>query len=169
MKLAAMGVALLGLCALSQGQVSKPTGISIRGGLFFPTNGDAKDEAKNWIGVGVDYKVGNLAFGQQAVGIASYYSVSIDYFGKGDYSSVPVMLNYVQRTDSLYYIAGAGLSFSKVKLNATQRRTGTDFAYMVGIGYDIQKGMTPVFVELRYWGNSESRLSGFGVYAGVRF
>ncbi|MBV6458874.1 MAG: hypothetical protein HONBIEJF_02013 [Fimbriimonadaceae bacterium] len=164
-----MGVALLGICALSQAQVSKPAGISVRGGLFFPSNGDAKDEAKNWIGFGVDYKIGNLAFGQDAVGLSTYYSISVDYFGKGDFSSVPVMLNFVQRTDSLYYIAGAGVSFSKAKLSATQRRTGTDFAYVLGLGYDIQKGMTPVFVELRYWGNSEARLAGFGVYAGVRF
>lgn len=169
MKLAAMGVVLLGFCALSQAQVTKPIGISVRGGLFFPSNGDAKDEAKNWIGFGADYKIGNLAFGQENVGLSTYYSISVDYFGKGDFSSVPVMLNFVQRTDTLYYIAGAGVSFSKVKLNATQRRTGTDFAYMLGIGYDIQKGMTPVFVELRYWGNSEARLAGFGVYAGVRF
>lgn len=169
MKFAIVSIVGLGLMVASHAQVSKPTGISVRAGLFLPSNGEAKQAAKNWFGFGVDYKVGDLAFGQQAAGLSSYYTVSVDYYGKGDFSSVPVLVNFVQRTESLYYIVGAGVSFTKAQINPTQRRTGTDFTFALGLGYDIQKGTTPIFVEARYWGTSESRLAGFGFYAGVRF
>lgn len=156
--------------ALSTGaiaQETKPVGLSARLGFFFPSSSDAQDAGKNWLGLGVDYKLGDLRAGAKAGYVASY-GVSVDYFNKGDYRSVPILLTYYGRQERFYYLAGAGVSLNKVP-SGSGSRSETEFAYAVGVGVEFSRFNQPLFAELRWLGNSESSLSGWGVFVGIRF
>lgn len=150
--------------AMAQEGVAKPVGLSIRAGLFFPTDRGVRDVSDAWAGGGVDYR---LPYTLGAMNSDSYLSVSLDYASKGDYRVVPVLLNYVVRKGAAYAFAGAGISFSR-------RPVGADFddkirfGYQGGIGFDIHQGEHPIFVEGKFLGNDISKLNGFGVYLGFR-
>ncbi len=160
--------ASIGAASAVYAQETKPLGLSVRAGLFFPTSGDARDEGQTWISGGLDYKLGDLKFGNNRPGYSSHYSISADYYGKGDFRNIPVLLNWVARNDQFYYSAGAGVGFARFPDSATTTRSKTIFSYALAVGYDFQKGTTPIFVEGRYMGASESKLAGFGVFLGVR-
>jgi hypothetical protein len=150
-------------------QESKPMGLSVRGGLFFPGADTAKKNGgKQWLGLGVEYKLGDLKYAGENSSFSASYSVSVDYYSKKDFRHVPVMLNYIGRTGGIYYFAGAGLGFTKEKETAgTKSRTG--FSYQAGVGYEFNRGANPVFVEAKYIGSSRSNLNGLGVFVGIRF
>lgn len=150
-------------------QESKPVGLSIRAGLVWPTTKQARDEGQSWFGAGLDYKIGNLRFGTQAAGFSSSYGISADVFSKGDFSSVPVTLNYTGRQDQFYYSAGVGVAFVKFPRTSFETHRETKFAYQFSVGYDFNKTGMPIFVEARYFGNTESRLAAFGAFVGIRF
>ena len=158
-----------GLAATALGQYKKPSGVSIRGGMFFPSAKAAQAEGHTWFGVGLDYKLKDLGYAAGMTGFDRTYSVSIDYYGKGDYSNIPVMLNYVARGERFYYGAGAGLGIAQTPDGSGGTNTNTEFVYQLSVGMDFQRGMTPVFVEVRFFGSAESLVSGFGVFAGMRF
>ena len=158
-----------GLAATALGQYKKPSGVSIRGGMFFPSAAAAQAAGHTWFGVGLDYKLRDLGYAAGMSGFDRSYSISIDYYGKGDYSNVPVMMNYVARGDRFYYGAGAGLGFAQTPDGSGGTKTNTEFVYQLSLGMDFQQGMTPVFVEARFFGSAESLVNGFGVYAGMRF
>lgn len=150
-------------------QESKPVGLSLRAGLVWPNSGQARQEGQSWFGAGLDYKIGNIGFGNKAEGFSSSYGISADVFSKGDFSSVPVTLNYTGRKDQFYYSAGAGVAFIKFPRTSTETRKETRVAYQFSVGYDFGRTGTPIFVEARYFGNFESRLAAFGAFVGVRF
>lgn len=150
-------------------QESKPVGLSAKVGLFWPGNSDARDAGRTWFSFGLEYKIGNIKFSSESPGYSSAYSISIDYLTKGDFRNTPVLLNYIGRKDNMYYVAGIGVGFTKVRVNNTETSSGTDLAYQFGIGYDFNQGSTPMFVEGKYIGSGESRLNGFAVFVGVRF
>ncbi|HXH60163.1 MAG TPA: hypothetical protein VNI20_02265 [Fimbriimonadaceae bacterium] len=162
-------VAALGLATIANAQYNKPAGISLRGGMFFPSNASAKAEGKTWFGVGIDYKLKDIDFRRSANGYDTSYSLSVDYYGKGDHANLPVLLNFVSRKDQFYYSAGAGLGFAKTPDVGGGTSTNTEFSYAFAIGFEFQRGTTPFFIEGRYMGSAETRLNGVGVYAGVRF
>lgn len=150
-------------------QETKPVGLSLRAGLFFPSASVASDEGNTWFIGGLEYKLGDLNFGGVGSRTSSSYSISVDFYNKGDFGSVPVLLNYVGRTEQIYFSAGAGWSSVKRRLTNNTTKTEGEFAYQFSVGYDFVQGATPIFVEARYLGTAESDVNGFGVLVGVRF
>jgi len=150
--------------ACAQDVMTKPVGLSIRAGIFFPTDRGVRDVSDAWIGGGVDYK---LPGGMNGMGGNSYLTVSLDYASKGDFRVVPVLVNYVVRNNSLYLFGGVGASFSRRPVS-----DGFDdkirFGYQGGVGWDIQRGEHPIFLEGKFMGTDVSQLNGFGVYLGFR-
>lgn len=165
-------VSLLGavsLVAIAPAQESKPVGLSVRVGLFWPSSNIAKSEGKNWISFGAEYKLGDLKFGNNQPGYSSSYSVSVDYFAKGDFRNTPILVNYIGRKDQFYYLAGAGIGLTRVRESLNNVESHTEFAYQIGVGYDFTQGNAPLFAEVKYIGSSDSRLAGFGAFVGIRF
>ncbi|MCW5937383.1 MAG: hypothetical protein KIT11_08770 [Fimbriimonadaceae bacterium] len=166
--LAAVALGVM-LAAPAAAQYEKPLGLSARLGLFFPTNGDARDEeGRSWFAGGLEYKIRDLNYGSSNQMSASL-TISADYYGKGDFSNIPLQLNWVARSQQVYYGAGAGVGFTHIKGGRNQDSNDVDFTFNLVVGYDFVRSSTPFFIEGRYWGSNESQLNGFGVYAGVRF
>lgn len=162
-------VTLTGSAATVMAQASQPKGLSARVGILFPSNGAARDQSKTWLAAGLDYRLGYI--GQKNIAnrdVAGFTSISVDWFGSGSYSSLPVMFNYTFRQDSLYAGAGAGIAFQR-KPEQVGTDTNSRFAFQLNVGYDFVKQNQPYFAELRYWGGSSAQHTGFGVYGGIRF
>ncbi len=152
------------------GGYGKPMGLSVRVGVWYPSNGDARTvEGQGWFAGGLEYKGGDLKYSSSDPRYSAIWTVSLDYYGKGSYSNVPLLINYVGRTDQIYYTVGAGAGFGRVPKDAGGSTSDTEFAFQAGVGYDFTKSQMPLFVELKYFGSSESKLGGFGIYAGARF
>lgn len=169
------GLAVIALAALpfaalaTQDATVKPIGLSIRAGVFFPSSNSAQGEGKTWFNGGLEYKIGNLGFGNAEPGYSASYSISVDYYGLGDFRNVPVLLNYVGRVNEFFYSAGAGLGAAKYREGLASTKNRTEFSYQVSVGYDFVKGSTPVFLEAKYFGCAKSDLNGFAINLGVRF
>lgn len=161
--------AALAAVAAAPAQQSKPVGLSIRVGLFWPSSERAKEAGKNWFALGAEYKMGDIKFSSRTQGYASSYSISADFFSKGDFRNTPVLINYIGRKDNIYYTAGAGIGFTRVRESILEVETHTEFAYQIGIGYEFLSQSAPLFAELKYIGSSDSRLAGFAAFVGVRF
>lgn len=166
-----LAIAAAAVTCAATAQYQKPVGISLRGGAFFPTNGDARDSGATWFTVGAEYKIKEMNLGGAPGNqYGGQLSLSLDYYGKGDYSNMPVMLNYTGRFENnFYYTVGAGIGFTRVP--ATGGKTASDEDFVVGLaaGYDFVRGGTPLFVEFRYFGSNESALNGFSLVGGIRF
>ncbi|MGE0000481.1 MAG: hypothetical protein AB7F50_01125 [Fimbriimonadaceae bacterium] len=152
-------------------QYQKPVGVSARAGVFFPSNGDARDSASTWFTVGAEYKIKDMKLsGAPGMQYGGSISLSLDYYGKGDYSNLPLMLNYTGRFESnFYYTVGAGIGFNRVPKAGGGTSSGEDFVVGVAAGYDFVRGGTPFFAEARYFGSNESTLNGFSLVGGIRF
>ena len=156
-------VTALGTASQAQTVKDKPLGVSLRGGFFLPTDQFARDSDKNWIGFGVQYKLAELELAPKLFhneGIA----LSIDYYGKGDFTNVPVLLNYTFETNGFFFSAGAGAGFATAPgLNKSV------FSFQGGIGYAFNpESTTPFFVEGKFFGSDHKELNGFGIYFGVK-
>jgi hypothetical protein len=162
---AILGTALIfGAASSTFAQESKPIGLSIRAGFFFPSNGDAKDaEGSSWFAAGIELKVKDVNWKGAGSAYQGHLSVSADTIGKGAVKNVPILLNYVGRNNEWYYTAGLGASFSSYDGDSRTR-----MGFQVGVGYDFTQGKTPIFLEAKYWGASKSQFNGFAVYAGIR-
>lgn len=160
-------VLLAGVAALAGAQETKPINLSLRAGFFFPNNGDARDEGNTWLAMGAELKLKDLHFGEYQPGYSAALTLSLDHYGKGDFYNTPIMLNYVGRMNQFYYTGGAGFGWTEVP-GTPDSKTNTNFTYTLGIGYDFQHGNLPVFVEAKYWGSTETKLNGLGLYVGVR-
>jgi hypothetical protein len=162
----AIAVAIsIGVGAAAMAQTNGPTGFSARLGIFFPTNSDSRDVASTWLGFGADYKIATQSVSSVTPGNPAYLSISGDWYGSHDVSSVPLALNYNVRSDQLVWSVGLGPEF---------RHLGGDNAVgisgQVGVAYDLANNTTtPVFIQGKYFLSSKSELSGFGLYVGVRF
>ena len=160
--------ALASVATTAFAQETKPLGLSLRAGIFWPTDSAAKNSGNTWFIGGAEYKVGDLHFGASQPGYQSSWSVSVDWYQKNDYRNLPVLLNYVGRKDQFFYSAGAGVGFTRRPVTGGTK-SQTELAYQVGVGYDFMKGQTPLFVEVKWHGSGESKLNGFAAYIGVRF
>lgn len=168
-KVAALAAVALAVAVPAMAQEVKPLGLSVRAGLFLPQSGAGKDQGKQWFGFGASYKIKDMEFGTYDRGYASQLDVSLDYYSKGDLSSMPVLANYVMRQNQIFYSVGAGVSFAKVYDNRPNTKNRMLFAYQLGVGYDFVQSQTPFFVEAKYFGTTKSELNGFGLYVGARF
>lgn len=164
-------IAAVATVSTAHAQYQKPIGVSVRAGLFFPTNGTARDSASTWFTVGADYKLKDLKVsGAPGMQYGGSLSLSLDFYGKGDYSNLPLLLNYTGRFESnFYYTVGAGIGFNRVPKAGGGTASGEDFVVGVAAGYDFVRGGTPLFVEGRYYGSNESALNGFSLVGGIRF
>lgn len=163
-------LAVFGAATQANAQYQKPIGVSARVGLFYPSNGDARDvEGQGWFGLGAEYKIRDLHFSDNNSKYTSMLTASLDYYGKGSFSQVPLLLNYVAHMESFYWTGGVGIGFGRVPVAAGGSESDTEFAFQVGVGYDFVKSQLPLFLELKYFGSSESKLNGFGIYGGIRF
>lgn len=154
-------------CALAQ--ETKPIGVSIKIGQIEPQGRAAREEGKRWVIVGADMKVKDMKYDGKGKG--EYLTASVDFYSKGDFSSIPLMLNYVVRQNEWYFLAGAGVAFtqdSRVFGSDTITDEAIELAFGIGVGYDFQNWKSPLFAEARYMGNGNDRLSGFAVSIGVR-
>ena len=152
-------------------QTTKPMGLSVRAGIAFPTSGYGRDIGRTWFGVGAEYKISDANFGTMDRGSSGIVTLSVDYYGKGAASSVPILINYVGMQNEFFYSVGAGLAMTRDEElvgGVNRGRNRTNFAYQFGVGYNFQSGSNPLFVEGKYLGNSNSRLNAFGLFVGVR-
>src|SRR5688572_32982808 len=90
-------VAILATVATAPAQTTKPMGLSARIGGFFPSNGDARDENNTWLAAGLEYKIKDMNLGTSDTGMMSSLTISVDWYGSGDFRNVPVLLNWVGR------------------------------------------------------------------------
>lgn len=166
--IAAAAVAMLITPALAVDGGPVPTGMSIRVGGFFPGDGGARDsEGDTWLGGGFDWKLPMNLF-PSAPGTVGEYRISVDFFEKGSYRHIPIMVNYKGTTDRFYYLVGAGISITRSPGSPTTVNK-TVFGYQFGVGIDIMPGPLPIFVEAKFLGSTRSEVNGFTVCAGVRF
>jgi hypothetical protein len=164
-RIALVPIAMLAFAGTGFAQESKPLNLSIRAGVFQPSNGSARDEGKSWFAIGAESRIKNLGVSATNPGMSSYFTISVDSYGKGDFHAVPVLLNYVVRNNELFFTGGAGVSFVDVPGDSANTRA----AFALGAGWDFQKGKTPLFVEAKYFiHSSNDHLNGLGLYVGVR-
>jgi len=163
-----VAIGLIAVCAIPAfGQESKPVGLSVRAGVFFPTNSDAIDAGRTWFVGGAEYKLSSFSLGNKGADSSGSYSISADYYDKGSISNIPVLLNWVGRNNEVFYSVGVGVGFNRDPNGGGGTESKTRLAGQVGIGYDFMQGRSPLFLEAKYFINQESVLNGFGVYVGI--
>jgi hypothetical protein len=161
----AVPLAALGCAAIAPAQVTKPLNLSIRAGIFTPSSSVARDAGKSWFAIGAEARIKDIGVSMTNPGHSSYLTVSVDSFSKGGFRSIPILANYVYRTDELYFTGGAGVALVEEPGGDDETR----FGYQIGAGWDFARGATPFFVEAKWFGTSgNDRLNGFGFYVGVR-
>ena len=154
----------LGAAMSAMAQESKPMGISLRAGAFFPSNGVAKAAGNTWFGGGLDYKIETKVKVPKVQGMSSGFSLSADYLTKDSLHLIPVNVNYVMSQNNVFYEAGVGAAFTNDGNNST-----TKFGYQLGLGFNISQMKMPIFVEAKYYGvTGNSQFNGFAVYLGIR-
>lgn len=167
----AVGAAALLASVGASAQATKPMGLSVKAGIALPMSGYGRDIGRTWFGVGADYKLKDANFGMTDRSSSGSLTLSVDYYGKGAATAVPILVNYVGMQNEFYYMFGAGLAFTRdedLVGGVMQGRNKTNLAYQFGVGYNFQSGANPLFVEGRFLGNSNSRLNALGFYVGVR-
>jgi hypothetical protein len=143
-----------------------PVGVSLRVGGFAPAQaGTSNDAGTSWFAAGFDYKLNGIHPHGLSKG---YFSVSIDYSGKGQFRSAPLLFNYT-RGKSLYWSLGAGVNFDRFPQDDGTTNDKIRFAYSGAIGMNFQNGQIPLFLELRYFGCEDNRIAGTALYIGGRF
>jgi hypothetical protein len=164
-----MLMAALGACAITaaavpaNAQSTTPTGLSLKLGVFWPTDRDVRDATSDtWFDVGLEYRLKDMPVTNEDM--KSHLSISLDWANHSDVRIMPILLNYVMDQRQTYWMIGAGAAF-----NHAPGENNTRFAYQLGLGYNFQQGPTPAFVEARYIGTSESSESGIIFDVGVRF
>jgi hypothetical protein len=164
-KIGLVAVISAALVVPAMADYAKPQGLSLRAGFFF-AQGDGKAyEGQNWFTIGLEKKMKDIDTGNSAS--TAHYSLSLDYYGKGGFSNVPLLYNYVGRNPDFYYSVGAGVGFGRTQSGSSD--STVDFNYQLSIGKDLNFGSQPFFVEARYFGSGRTSLSGFSVVGGIRF
>ena len=152
--------------AFADDYVPSPVGVSLRVGDFYPQLNQTRNTAgDSWLAVGFDYKVSGLKTSLLPPG---YFSVSLDYAGKGNFRTAPLLLNYTSGK-TLYWSAGAGVSFARFTNDDGTQNDQVRFAYSGAVGFNFSNGQIPLFLEGRYFGKEMNRIGGVGVYLGARF
>ncbi len=161
-KFGAITAAGVCLCT-AQGQTS---GLSLRLGVFLPTNNLASDLGPNWFAIGADYRLGTMSAKTPLTGTEAYFGISADYYAHGGDNDLPVALTYNIRQGPVRFFGGIGPDFK----NASDLGdTGVGIAEQLGVSWDLVTLPMPIFLEAKYFFASDPELSGFGFYAGIRF
>jgi hypothetical protein len=163
-QLAVFTIVMLGALAAAQ---DSSTPITLRVGFDYPVIASTRSAAKEFVGIGLQRKV-------SSVGMSENYTtdleLSIDYYGRGDYRHVPILMNYVghSRKGDSFWSVGAGFGFIKRPIIGGTESVGR-IAYQGSVGMNLSTGETASFVELKYFGSELSQLNALGLYFGVRF
>ena len=166
--IAAFGVFAVAAASSALAQETKPVGLAVRAGIFFPSSSASKDVGKTWFAGGAELRLKDMNLGTVGASPSnSELTASIDYYGKASGSVVPLLLNYVGHSNESYYTVGVGLGMDRLPNAAGGTDNTTGLAYQFGIGHNFQQSKTPLFLEARYWGNSKSDLNGLAVYVGI--
>jgi len=143
-----------------------PTGVSVRIGGFYPSETDTRGNSGNsWLTAGIDFKLKGMKLPVLPRG---YFSLSLDYAGKDDYRTAPLLLNYTSGR-TLYWSAGAGVTFARFPEDDGTINDKVRFAYSGAIGMNFRNGEIPLFLEVRYFGCEMPRVAGVAVDVGARF
>jgi hypothetical protein len=167
-----MGRIAVGAClvvmaaAVAAQEPMKPVGVSVKAGVFLPTDSNTRRGGSGWFAAGVEYKFWERP--AMAAGQTDTLSVSLDYASRNNYRVVPLLVNFTRHNGPIYFTAGIGASFSRRPV-ATGVEDRTRLGYQVGVGYEFQTSQFPLFLEARFLGNDRAELNGLAVYAGVRF
>jgi hypothetical protein len=144
-------------------------GLSARIGAFFPTERAARNQSKTWFGAGLQYKVRDLHVSSSMLSYKAHVAVSIDFYNRDNYRVVPILANYVaDLNEDFFYSAGLGVALTRIPSGGGSSERAR-FAYQFGVGYNVYKGSNPVFIEGKFFGNADSAVNGFGLFAGIRF
>lgn len=157
------GLALAG-ASIAGAQSNGPVGLSARLGIFFPTGNIKDTTSPNWFAIGADWKWKEMPVSSVNPDTLAYLGVSADFYSHGDTSALPVVVNYNVRSGQFVYSAGLGIDFVRVP---GFNKSG--LAGQLGATYEFGNMPNPVFAQAKYFFSSRSELSGFGVYAGIRF
>ena len=145
---------------------TSPVGVSLRIGGFAPSETDTRNNSgSTWLAAGFDYKVNGI---QTSLLPAGYFSVSLDYAGRGNYRTAPLLMNYTT-AGTFYASVGAGVTFGRFPQDNGVINDKVRFAYSGALGYNFSNGQIPLFLEARYFGSEMPRLGGLAVYLGARF
>ncbi len=136
-------------------------------GYFYPTSSFTQASGgKSWIAFGADYRLFRLKSSNEG---SEFIQLSVDLLEKGNYRNLPVTLNYVVHTGELYFLGGAGASWTKFRNIDDENEEKIRLAYQVGLGYELRQFRAPLFLELKWMGTSESQFNGWGFFLGARF
>ena len=163
MAMAAIAAASIGLASA---QTNGPSGVSVRVGLFMPSNSLASDLGSTWFGFGVDYKLNAMSASTPITSRDAYFGLSADYYSHGSDNDVPVALTYNMRQGQMVWSAGIGPDFRN---SGDLTSTGIGLGEQVAFTYEFGSSPTPIFVQAKYFFSSKPELSGFGVFLGARF
>ena len=159
-------IAAAACVGLAGAQTNGPSGLSVRVGLFLPSNSDASNVGKTWLGLGADYKLSMLAFKIPGVDLQSYFGVSADFYTHGGDNDLPVAFTYNLRQGSVVYSAGIGPEFRN---SGDLTSTGVGIAEQLGVAFEFGNGPLPLFVQAKYFISSRPELGGLGLFVGARF
>ena len=163
-QIAVCAIVMLGALAAAQ---DSSTPISLRIGFDYPVMGSTRDAAKEFYGIGLQRKI-------STVGSSEHYDtnleLSIDYYGRGDFRHIPILVNYVgtSKRGDTFWSVGAGFGFIKRPVAVGTESVGR-LAYQGSVGINLTSGATASFVEIKYFGSELSELNVIGIYYGVRF
>jgi hypothetical protein len=159
-------VSALGFVAISA-FAQDATALSMRFGLGYPVIAGTRDANREFFAIGAQFKLRDL---QSSEKYDTCLEMSLDYYGRGDYRHIPILVNYVghsKKGDS-FWSAGAGLGFVGRPSGAGTESIGR-LAYQVGIGLNLSSGKTGSFVEMKFMGSEASDVNSLGFYYGIRF
>lgn len=169
---AAAVVAALGIAGAASAQQTRtlnltPSGISVRGGIVFPSDKALQDVSKTLIGLGVDYQLpAPLIKGGETFIAFDYYAHKIA--GEGGHAW-PITINqriYTGGSEAnrrTYFFLGAGIAFIDVT------NSDTAVAFRGGFGTEVSDR---IFAEVAGTLTDKaggSRANAVGLYVGYRF
>ena len=163
-QIAVFTIVTLGAIAAAQ---DGTTPITLRVGFDYPITGSTRNNVKEFYGIGLQRKI-------STAGKSDHYNtdleLSIDYYGRGDFRHVPILLNYVgySTKGGTFWSIGGGFGFIKRPIVGGTESVGR-LAYQASIGMSLTTGATASFLELKYFGSELSELNVAGLYYGVRF
>ena len=163
-QIAVLTIVTLGAMAIAD---DSSTPISLRLGFDYPVIASTRNASKEFYGVGLQRKVGDIGHSEH---YDTTMELSIDYYGRGDFRHIPILLNYVgtSKRGDTFFSVGGGFGFIKRPIVGGTESVGR-LAYQGSVGINLTTGATSSFVELKYFGSELSQLNTVGIYYGVRF
>ncbi|MBI1334164.1 MAG: hypothetical protein JST12_20340 [Armatimonadetes bacterium] len=163
-QLAVSTIVMLGAMAVAQ---DNPTPITFRIGFDYPVIGSTRNNEKEFYGIGFQRKISDVRSSEM---YDSSLELSLDYYGRGNYRHIPILLNYVgqSKNGNTFWSVGGGLGFIK-QPTATGTESIARAAYQASVGLNLTSGQTASFVEVKFFGSESSAVNAYGIYYGVKF